>query len=294
MSGGHIALERSLDSIRVGVRHRAELGDIDALSESIKRHGLLQPITVTPEGTLVCGARRLLALQRLGIRTTNVWVRAGVSDELSRQLAEQDENTLHKPLTPTESASLYRELKSLLAEDAARRQRATQFGQPAIGQDDHGAATLAAPGDARAQAALLITGRRSYTTLERIGELQEIAADASLSSGLREQASAELYMIDQGGPVTPALRRVKREPERDQMDTGAQVDRTQPAAPADLVLPARAFVFLWSDLRDWWRKFDVDVLARELTDAQWEQFELTLECTREFARRLRDRRALLK
>ncbi len=43
----------------------------------------------------------------------NVWVRSGISDKLSRLLAQQDENELHKPLNELETAALYRELKAL-------------------------------------------------------------------------------------------------------------------------------------------------------------------------------------
>lgn len=129
--GGHIELERTVSSITIGSRHRTDLGDIDALAASIDRDGLLQPITITPEGVLVCGRRRLAAIQKLGWRTVNVWVRSGISDRLGHLLAEQDDNLLHKDLTPLEAASLYRELKELLAEDAARRQEATRFGATA-------------------------------------------------------------------------------------------------------------------------------------------------------------------
>ena len=45
---GHIELERQIDSITVGVRHRRDLGDMSALMRSIEEVGLLQPITVTP------------------------------------------------------------------------------------------------------------------------------------------------------------------------------------------------------------------------------------------------------
>jgi len=172
---GHIELERSIDSIRIGSRHRTDLGDIDALAASIERQGLLQPITVTPDGTLICGARRLAALRQLGVRKLNVWVRSGISDHLAQLLAEQDDNALHKAFAPTEAAALYREVKMLLAEDAQRRQAATRFGSEKPRSD--GAATVAAPppdGYVRAQAALLVTGRRSYTTLERIGHLQQM------------------------------------------------------------------------------------------------------------------------
>jgi ParB family chromosome partitioning protein len=80
---GHIELERSIGSIRIGSRHRTDLGDIEALAASIEQQGLLQPITVTPDGTLVCGVRRLAALRQLGVRKLNVWVRSGISDQLA-------------------------------------------------------------------------------------------------------------------------------------------------------------------------------------------------------------------
>ena len=212
---GHIELERSLDSIRIGRRHRADLGDVGELAASIEREGLLQPITIAPDGVLVCGMRRLAAMRQLGWRTANVWVRSGISDELGQLLAEQDDNALHKPLTQTEQATLYRELKTLLAEDAARRQEASRF--PSDGQKprSHGGATVAPPssasGKTREQAALMVTGRNSYTSLERISELQRVAADPTAPRGVRERAAAELAGIDAGGSITAAHQRTRAE-----------------------------------------------------------------------------------
>jgi len=207
---GHIELERSIDSIQVGSRHRSDLGDIEALATSIEKQGLLQPITVTPDGVLVCGARRLAALRQLGVRKLNVWVRSGISDRLAQLLAEQDDDGLHKTLSPTEAATLYREVKMLLAEDARRRQEASRFG--ALPASD-GPAIVAAPliaesGTARGQAARIVSGRQSYTTLELIGDLQRIAADESADEVLRARAAAELQLIDKGGPVASAHRRI--------------------------------------------------------------------------------------
>ena len=62
---GHVELERSIDSIVVGERHRREPGDLTPLTDSMKRVGLLQPVTITPEGFLICGYRRLEAAKRL-------------------------------------------------------------------------------------------------------------------------------------------------------------------------------------------------------------------------------------
>jgi ParB family chromosome partitioning protein len=339
ISPGHIELERSIDSIRIGSRHRTDLGDIDMLAASIERQGLLQPITVTPDGTLVCGARRLAALRQLGVRRLNVWVRSGISEQLTLLLAEQEDNALHKSLSPTEAATLYREVKVLLAEDASRRQEASRFGAEQEKPRSDGAATVAAPltalnGDTRAQAALFVTGRRSYTTLERISELQRIAADESVDEALRSRASAELALIQDGGSVSSAHHRMNTHAAVLELERMA-ADPTQPAgireassrgatrvlaaapltpdaglerlaqealaraktatksrkvrlaATADTKLPVRSFVYLWSDLSEWWLRYDVAEIAAQLTDEQWEEFEEILAGTIAFAKRLR-------
>ncbi|WP_297105051.1 ParB N-terminal domain-containing protein [Tessaracoccus sp.] len=166
---GSIQLDRTVDSILVGTRHRADLGDIDALAASIERDGLLQPLTITIDGVLVCGARRLAAIKRLGWRTVNVWVRSGLSDRLGQLLAEQDDNMLHKPYTQLEAAGLYREIKQVMAEDAARRKAATQFSSENQPGDD-GPGKFPGPsgalGDARELAAAMIPGGASYKTGE--------------------------------------------------------------------------------------------------------------------------------
>lgn len=55
-----------IEDIRVGERHRKELGDVGALAASIKDIGLLHPIVVTPDGRLIAGERRIEACKRLG------------------------------------------------------------------------------------------------------------------------------------------------------------------------------------------------------------------------------------
>ncbi|GAA3871287.1 hypothetical protein GCM10022381_13000 [Leifsonia kafniensis] len=209
-SSGSIGLERATDSIIVGNRHRVDLGDIDALATSIKREGLLQPVTVTPNGVLVCGARRLAALRKLGIKKVNVWVRNGISDRLGELMAEQDDNVLHKPLSQTEAAALYRELKEVIAEDAASRQQASRFSSDQQKPRSDGAATVAAPsaGDTRQQAARMVSGRNSYTSLERINELQQMVDDPTQTDAVREQAQAALDTIDEGGSITAAQQRM--------------------------------------------------------------------------------------
>ena len=49
------------EEIIVGVRIREDMGDIDGLAGSIKERGLLCPILILKDRTLICGSRRLAA-----------------------------------------------------------------------------------------------------------------------------------------------------------------------------------------------------------------------------------------
>lgn len=311
---GHIELDRAVDSIQVGRRHRTGFGDLGLLSASIERDGLLQPITVTPDGILVCGARRLAAIKQLGWQHVKVWVRSGISGDLAHLLAEQDDNVLHKPLTQLESAALYREIKTLMAEDAARRQKASRFShenQPRTDGDANFAAPSESLGDSRAQAASMIPDGASHTTLEKINYLQQLADDENQTESVREGVTAELELIGSGAPVHPSYERAR------QLVLGAQADapvedvaqlaeaalariksmphqkrRTSPnprTAPIDTdePWPVRAFVVTWNELDGWWRHFEVDDLVRQLSDAEVEMFLRVVDATSHFAEQLR-------
>ena len=311
---GHIELDRTVESIIVGNRHRTDLGDLTALAESIARDGLLQPLTVTIDGVLVCGARRLAAIKLLGWRTVNVWVRSGITGRLGHLLAEQDDNMLHKDLTPVEAAALYRELKTLMAEDASRRQAATRFSaenQP--GKD--GAGKFPAPsepvGRASEQAAAMIPGGASYKTLDKIDYLRQVTDDPDLPATVRGDAAAELERIDAGAPLHPGFERIRAAVTEAASETTdlealaqeavarAQAAQTNPAPvtstgetePARW--PVRAFVATWSELADWWTHYDAEVLANELNDEQIASFLATADGTSAFADELRTARQVL-
>ncbi|NNM48331.1 MULTISPECIES: ParB N-terminal domain-containing protein [Micrococcales] len=256
---GHIELERAVDSIWAGRRHREDYGDLDSLVESIARDGLLQPITITPDGMLICGARRLAAIRRLGWKTVNVWVRSGISTTLGQLLAEQDDNLLHKPLTRTEEATLYAELKSLMVEDATGRQEASRFTSKHENPRSHGAATVAAPqkGETRQQAALMVTGRNAYTSLERINELQHLAADPAQPDDVQQRAREELDRIDAGGSITGAGHRIRAAQALAELDALAG----DPAQPAGIRDTAAAGATRLRELEDTARPADLERLA---------------------------------
>lgn len=308
-----IELTRTVASIQVGQRHRTDLGDIDALARSIDQRGLLQPMTITPDGVLVCGRRRLEAIRALGWRTTSVWVRADVSDRLGHLLAEQDDNAEHKPLTQVEAAGLYRELKQLLREDAERRQQSTRFStehQP--GED--GARKFRAPsnqiGRVSRQAAAMIPGGASDRTLDKIDYVKQAASRTDLPTDIREQLAGEVALLASGGAVEPVYARVRalldEDREHRQADLHALAEEavarvtaaktTKKKTPARQATPptgavgkwpVRAFVLTWRELESWWTHYDIDELVAELTLDQIDGFLATAAGTAEFAARLR-------
>lgn len=308
MSTGHIELERAVSSIIIGNRHRTDLGDIDALAASIARDGLLQPITITPEGVLVCGRRRLAAIIKLGWRTVNVWVRSGISDRLGHLLAEQDDNILHKELTPLEAAALYRELKTLLAEDAERRQAASRFSsdrQPGTESGVDGVGRFPAPstptGRASAQAAAMIPGASSYKTLDKIEFIQHAATRTDLPDEAHAEIAEALARVEADEPVHPIYERVRaltgqadagRDADLDRMAQDAlaratanraKPRRTGPVTAGPMVWTTKSFLVIWGELDGWWTHYDPAQLATELTDEQAEQFVTIADHTAEFA-----------
>jgi len=306
---GHIQLERSVDSISVGARHRQDLGDLAPLIASIERLGLLQPITISPDGTLLCGRRRLEAIRQLKWQTVKVWVRSGISDELNSLLAQQDENLLHKPLSVIEAAGLYRELKAVLAEDAARRQRATRFGAPDP-EEAHGGAESAPPsrtGKTRNQAAELVTGSAAYNRLEQVNEIEETAADEDQPAPIRNLAQNALGSIGSGAPVNPWSTEVTNIKNSTGAQTGneLELDRLAKEALARINKPVkhrpkppprhkrstRAFVHTWTDMDGWSSRYDPAEIGQALTDEEWALFERVLEETTTFHSQARNARS---
>jgi ParB/Sulfiredoxin domain len=84
--------------IKVGDRHRHDLGDISGLAASIAEIGLPHPVVIRPDGTLIAGERRLAALKRDYGNVDDAdcdWVvhsvaaRFGLTDSLARVVCEQ-------------------------------------------------------------------------------------------------------------------------------------------------------------------------------------------------------------
>ncbi len=92
-------------------RHAFHAGALDELVDSIRQHGILQPLIVTPNGTryqLIAGERRFRAAQRLGLPTVPAIVRQ--SRELQQLEIAIVENVQREDLNPVEEALGYQQL----------------------------------------------------------------------------------------------------------------------------------------------------------------------------------------
>jgi hypothetical protein len=108
-----------IDRIIVGDRHRRDLGDIEGFARRIADVGLLNPITVRPDGTLVAGERRLRAIKLLG--WTKVPVHIVDIDEVVR--GEFAENVDRKDFTPSELVAIGEASECAERKAAKARQR---------------------------------------------------------------------------------------------------------------------------------------------------------------------------
>ncbi len=105
-------MQIDIDQIVIQKRVRKNLGDLSSLMESLRRHGLLNPVLINNRNELVAGHRRTEAARRLGWRTIEVRI---VDDRDEGDLVEMEieENTQRKSLTPDELAEAYLRLDKI-------------------------------------------------------------------------------------------------------------------------------------------------------------------------------------
>src|SRR5216684_6038310 len=95
---------RPIAAIKIGNRHRHDLGNVGLLAASIADLGLLHPVVITPDSTLIAGARRIAACQQLG--WTEIRVTIVNLDDIVR--GEFAENAHRKDFLPSEIDAIRR------------------------------------------------------------------------------------------------------------------------------------------------------------------------------------------
>lgn len=102
----------AINEIKIGVGRRdASLKGIDELVRSISEVGLLNPITVDPDHTLIAGLHRLEAAKRLG--WTEIECTVCGLEGLQAELAEIDENVVRTALSTIEYGELLERRKEI-------------------------------------------------------------------------------------------------------------------------------------------------------------------------------------
>jgi ParB family chromosome partitioning protein len=107
-----VAMKIAVNDIHISERVRRDLGDIDALAESLARIGQLNPVTVSQRNELIAGHRRVMAAQKLGWQYVEANV-VDMTDEADRLELELEENVHRKDFSPEELLEGYRRLDKL-------------------------------------------------------------------------------------------------------------------------------------------------------------------------------------
>lgn len=183
-----VADRMQVSKITVGERHRKTLdaARVDALADSIAQVGLLQPIVVTHEGSLVAGRHRLEACRKLGLAWIDVNVVPEGTDALTVELAEIDENLVRAELTELERG-----------EHNARRKEIYELLHPE---------TKAGVAGARAKA---VHNPSTATDNVSAAETASFAADTAAKTGQSERTVRRSTRV--GSAITPEARDAIRE-----------------------------------------------------------------------------------
>jgi ParB family transcriptional regulator, chromosome partitioning protein len=264
--------------IDVGERDREEMGDLQALAESIRAVGLLHPIPVTGEWRLVSGERRLEAAKLLGWDEVPVTI-VDLTTVAEVLRAEADENACRKGLTPAEAEKAASRRARVLAEDAARRAeegrargRAAQAGEPVSGKLPETEQEARRTRNVAATA----TGY-SGRSLEKVRTIREAA------EGVIRRGEATI-------PAPAAVQEVAQAAYEQAQRAGAPVDRLhrqvaeaieQHVQPHEDARRAR-LLKLWRDALGGakaFREFDMTVLADLLGPDDWRRAEELIDVT---------------
>ena len=101
-----------IKDIKIKKRVRKDLGDLEMLKDSLKRFGLMNPITINSQNELVAGHRRLEAAKALGWISIDA-VQVDTKDKLLLLELELEENVQRKPFTDDELYDGYEALEKL-------------------------------------------------------------------------------------------------------------------------------------------------------------------------------------
>lgn len=110
----------NISEIKIKRRVRKDLGDLEPLKDSLRRYGLLNPVTIDSQYNLIAGERRLAAAKAIGWTSINAVIINNVSP-LTKLELEIEENNQRKEFTDAELLEGYKRLEKLRNPNFFRR-----------------------------------------------------------------------------------------------------------------------------------------------------------------------------
>ncbi len=188
---------------RQGFNPRTEFGDeqMAELVASVKRHGIITPLTLAPDGdgfVIVAGERRYRAAKAAKLTEVPAQVRDADGEALTLAVAE---NVIRADLTPVEEAEAYRRLIDEHGE-TAKVAKLVGRSERLIGERIE---LLRLPDEARALVAARKVPLASAPLLVRIAEREPLLADLTALWLAERPAEAADFPIDPGEVVDDVL-----------------------------------------------------------------------------------------
>jgi len=226
---------RHISEVKVGNRHRKEMGDITALARDINERGLLHPIVVDQKNRLIAGERRLKAWQLSNFREQPIPVHVvPLEDIVAGEWAENDP-TLRKNFTPSEAVAIARELRPRL--EVASKKRQQEHGGTAPGRKAEHSAQVAPSVEAekgRAVAKIARATGKGARTLEKAEAIVEAAEKEPAKFG---KLKADM---DKSGRVDGPFKRLQT------MKAAEQIRKEPPPLPGNGPYRGMVIDFPWA------------------------------------------------
>jgi ParB/RepB/Spo0J family partition protein len=188
-----------------GDNPRAEFGDeqMAELVASIKRHGIITPLTLAPDGdggfTIIAGERRYRAAKTAKLREVPAQVRDADGEALTLAVTE---NVIRADLSPTEEARAYRRLVDEHGSAAKVARLVGKSERLIVERLD----LLRLPDDAQALLAARRVPLSCVAALVRVAEREPLLADLTAAWLAERPHDAALFPADPGEFVDDVLR----------------------------------------------------------------------------------------
>jgi len=206
--------------VKVGEGRRAvDEAAVAEMVASIREVGLLNPITLNMDGTLIAGRHRLEAARRLGWASIPSVVRT--LDDLHAELAEIDENLVNAPLTTLERGGQLKRRKAIYEDLHPEARHIREKGGPGRGNKTS------------ADSALVLPDAESPQNSEMISSF---TADTAAKTGRSERViQEEVQIAERIAPEVKAM--IHGTPLADQKTELLELARQTPEAQKQVVAP---------------------------------------------------------